>query len=232
MNGIGRAILGVFALAGCQAAPPQAPGPEQARYLRVTPRGPTLECSFTIDRREGGWTITSLTGALAITARYDAADRLVDAAARLGTGEPARVEVSGGRAKVLQPGREAQEFDVPAGVIVTSAPDWTDTFRICRLWSGARGGRQEFPGLWIHPEKAGQRLAFTAERAGVDGIESGAGKLALERLSIRLRGNSAYVAWVDPQGRMIKLVSLPFDGGSTVLVLEGFEGAAAALRPD
>jgi hypothetical protein len=232
MNGIGPAILGVLALAGCHAGPPQAPGSGQVQYLRVIPRGTTLECSFTIDRREDGWTITSLTGALAVTARYDAADRLVDAAARLGTGEPARVEVVGGRAKVLRPGLEAQEFDAPAGLIVTSAPDWTDAFRICRLWSGARGGRQEFPGLWIHPEKPGQRLAFTAERAGGDVIESGAGKLALERLSIRLRGNSAYIAWVDPAGRMIKLASLPSGGGSTVLVLEGFEGAAAALRPD
>ena len=54
----------------------------------------------------------------------------------------------------------------------------------------------------------------------------------MERLSIRLRGNSPYVAWVDLAGRMIKLASLPFDAGSTVLVLEGFEDSAAALRPE
>jgi hypothetical protein len=232
MNGIGRATLAIFALAGCQAEPPPAPDPGQIRYLRVTSRGTIPECSFTIDRREGGWTMTSLTGQLIVTARYDASDRLLDATARLGRGEAARVEAAGGRAKVLRPGLEAQEFDAPPGVIITSAPDWTDTFRICRLWSAARGGRQEFPGLWIHPEKSAQRLTFTAERAGGDVIRGPAGPLALQRLSIRLRGDSAYVAWVDPQGRMIKLASLPFGDGSTVLLLEGFEGAAAALRPE
>ena len=113
----------------------------------------SLECSFAVDRREGGWTITSVTGGLSVTARYDAADGLLDATARLGAGDPARVEVAGGRAKILRAGREAQEFAVPAGIIVTSAPDWSDTFRICRLWNFARGGRQEFQGLWIHPEK-------------------------------------------------------------------------------
>jgi hypothetical protein len=232
MYGIGRAILAIFALAGCRADPPPAPGPQKVRYLRMTPHRTIPECSFAIEPQEGGWTITSLTGALAVTARYDAADKLLDAAARLGTGEAARVEAAGGRAKVFRPGSVMQELDAPPGVIVTSAPDWTDTFRICRLWSAARGGRQEFPGLWIHPEKPAQRLTFTAELSGSDMIESSAGKLSLERLSIRLRGNSAYVAWVDPAGRMIKLASRPFGNGSTVLVLEGFEDSASALRPE
>ncbi len=231
MNRIVRAALAIFALAGCQAGPPPAAGPESARYLRVTPRGAVPECSFAIDRQSDGWAISSVTGSLTVSACYDAADRLVEASARIGTGEPARVESAGGRAKIHRPGQAAQEFDAPAGIIVTSAPDWTDTFRICRLWNRAREGRQEFPGLWIHPEKPAQRLTFTAERTGGDEIRSGSGAMALDRLSIRIRGNSAYLAWVDPAGRMIKLVSLPFGGGSVVLVLEGFEGPAAALRP-
>lgn len=232
MNGIVRAGLAILALAGCRAGPPPTVGPENVRYLRVTPRGAVPECTFAIDRRADGWAISSVTGALTVTARYDAAQRLVEAAARLGAGEPARVETAAGRTKVLRPGQAAQDFDAPPGIIVTSAPDWTDTFRLCRLWDRAREGRQEFPGLWIHPEKPAQRLTFSAERTGRDEIRTGSGALALDRLSIRIRGNSAYMAWVDPAGRMIKLVSLPFGGGSVVLVLEGFEGPAATLRPD
>lgn len=232
MSRIARATLWIFALAGCRAGPAPAVGSENVRYLRVTPRGAVPECSFRIDRHAEGWAISSVTGALVVTARYDAAHRLVEAAARLGTGEPARVEAAGGRVSVLRSGQAAQQFDAPPGLIVTSAPDWSDTFRICRLWDRAREGRQEFPGLWIHPEKPAQRLTFTAERTGGDAIRSGSGGLALDRLAIRLRGNSDYLAWVDPAGRMIKLVSLPYRDGSVVLVLEGFEGPATALRPE
>lgn len=211
-------------------------GTEQARYLRVTSRGTATECTFTTERSTAGWTIASVTGrALTVTARYDASGALLGAEAGLGSGDAKKtavVTVTDGRARVQRPGLEAQEFGVPPGVIVTSAPDWTDTFRICRLWDRKKAGRQEFPGLWIHPVQPAQRLTFIAERTGGDSLDHEGRKLELERLSIRLRGNSAYVAWADPAGRMIKLVSLPFKEGSTVLVLEGFETSAAALKPE
>ena len=92
--------------------------------------------------------------------------------------------------------------------------------------------RAEAHRLWIHPERPAQRLTFSVEQCGNDEIRTDSGALALDRLSIRLRGNSAHLAWADPAGRMIKLVSLPFGAGSVVLVLEGLEGLAAALRPD
>ena len=161
-----------------------------------------------------------MTGNLTVDARYDSSDRLVDAQAALRNGGKARVETSGDRAKISAPGREDQEVDAPPGIIVTSAPDWTDVFRICRLWDRARAGRQTFPGLWIHPVQPAQRIAFSAEWVRRDRLES----LELDVLSIRLRGNSAYRAWVDPAGRMIKLAS-----SSTMLVLAGFDAAAAAL---
>jgi hypothetical protein len=213
--------LVVALLAGCRGAPPAL---ETVRYLRLTPRGAVPECRF---RLEAG-AVTSVTGALEVAARYDAAGVLLGAEARVGAGEPVRVEASGGRARVSRPKQEAQDFEVPPGVIVTSAPDWTDTFLICRRWDRGRGGRQDFPGLWIHPVQPAQRLTFTAERTGADVLDG----LPLDRLLVRLRGNSPYAAWVDPAGRMIKLVSLPFREGSTLLVLEGFEESSQALRPE
>ena len=199
------ARLLVLALASCADAP-RAPATEVVRYLRMPKM--SLECSFSTLRDADGWTITSVTGPLTVEARYDASDRLLDARVALRDGKTARVD---------------HDVDVPRGVIVTSAPDWTDTFRICRLWDRARGGRQEFPGLWIHPVQPTQRLTFAAEFVRRDG--------ELDVVAIRLRGNSPYRAWVDPTGRMIKLVSLPVKEGSTVLVLQGFESAATAL-PD
>lgn len=190
--GMFSAVL--LALAACRSAAPAAP-PEVVRYVRMTARGAVPECTFTTRREESGWSISSITGRLTVEASYDRSDRLIGASAGLAGG--ARLEVSG-----------EQLLDAPPGIIVTSAPDWTDTFRICKLWKRSVAGRQEFPGLWIHPVQPAQRLTFTAERIGSEG--------KLERLSIRLRGNSLYTAWVDDSGRMIKLT-----GGGVVLVLEG-----------
>ena len=207
-GGCGAVLL---ALAACRAAGPPVQ-PEVVRYARITPRGAVPECTFTVRPERFGWSIRSVTGRLTVEASYDSADRLVQASAELAGGGTARVEVSGDRLKVIRSGQPAQEFDGAPGIIVTSAPDWADTFRICRLWKRSVRGRQEFPGLWIHPVQPAQRLTFTAERIGSDGN--------LDQLSIRLRGNSAYVAWVDEAGRMIKLTALPVKEGSTVLVLE------------
>jgi len=181
-----------------------------SRYLCVTSQLTESECTFRTVRGDAGWSIRSITGNLTVEARYDNADRLIDAQVALRNGDRVRAEVTDGRAKITADGREDQEVDVPAGVIVTSAPDWSDAFRICRLWDRARGGRQEFPGLWIHPRQPTQRLTFSAEHVGREGN--------LDLLSIRLRGNSAYQASVDREGRMFKLT-----GAGTVLVLEGIE---------
>lgn len=196
--------LFLLSLASCAALP--APSPETVRYLRVTPQRRVLECTFTIDRSAEGWSLRSLTGNLTLLARYDPSNRLLEARAGLAGGP------------------EKADVDERPGVIVTSAPDWTDTFRICREWDRARGGRQEFPGLWIHPAQPTQRLTFSAEFVRRDGD--------LDVIGIRLRNHSPYRAWVDAAGRMIKLVSLPVKPGATVLVLEGFDAAWEALPPE
>lgn len=193
--------------AGCRAAPGRV---ERVRYVR----GAALVCAFEI----GPDAVSSVTGPLRVESRYAPDGALRDARAELAGGGEARVRVLEGRARVERPGQPAVEFEIPPRVIVTSAPDWTDVLLICRRWTRSGPERQEFPGLWIHPVQPPQRLAFSAERKGVDG--------PLERLLIRLRGGSAYLAWVDPEGRLIKLAGA---SGREELSLEGVD--TSALKP-
>jgi hypothetical protein len=219
-------------LAGCAVSPSRALEVGTLRYLRAGPTGGRPECAFTVRTLRDGWSIESVTGSLRVFARYDARDRLVEAEVRQGESEPARARREGDRLVVTRPGAEAQDFDAPPGLIVTSAPDWTDLFRIARLWDHPKGGRQEFAGLWMHPAQPAQRLTFSAERRGEDEAGLDGTVWPLDRLLVRIRGNSPYAVWTDREGRLVKLVSLPFGERSTVIVAEGFERAAAALRPD
>ena len=210
---------------------------EKVRYLRPTSSGTATECTFTIQRGPDGSSIRSVTergkGRLVLTAHYDHKDHLTAAEVAWIMEEKekkAKVVVAKGKARVRREGKEAQEFDVPPGVIVTSAPDWTDTFLLCRHYDRRKAGKQSFPGLWIHPVQDSQRLTFTIERTGSDTIEHEGKKVVLSRFLIRLRNNSGYAAWADEKGRMIKLHALPFRAGADQLVLEGYEKSAAKLR--
>jgi hypothetical protein len=212
---------------------------EKVRYLRQLPDKTATECVFTLQRGDKGSSIVSVTergtARMTVSAHYDTTDTLTSAEATLTKGEQtmtARVQVAGGKAKVMRDKQDAQEFEVPKGVIVTSAPDWSDTFLLCQRYARPKGGKQEFVGLWIHPEQAAQRLTFTIERVGADAIEHNGKRLDLDRYAIRIRNNSEYVAWTDGKGRMIKLLSLPLkEGTGTELVLEGYDKSAAKLRP-
>jgi hypothetical protein len=214
------ALLLILACSGC-TGPARSPTEERIRYLRPAQGGFVTECEFTIRRGDDGWSIASVTGrgkaTMTVNARYGPDERLTGADVTLVSGER-RLSAT------------APLSEVPPGIIVTSAPDWTDTLLLCRRYDRVKGGLQSFTGLWIHPEQPTQRLTFTVEKAGSDGMEHEGTRIALDRLTLRLRGNSGYVAWADAAGRMIKLAPLPFkekDG----LVLEGFEVPAAGLRP-
>ena len=212
---------------------------ETARYLRPADKQFEVECEFKLTRSARGSAIESVTQRgktkLTVVARYDRADLLLDAEVRLATGDEkksAAVTVKAGKATVKRTGQPAQEFDVPKGVIVTSAPDWTDVWMLCQRYDRAKGGKQEFAGLWIHPVEQCQRLTFIIEKTGADTIEHDGKKVMFDRFIIRLRGNSGYAAWADDMGRMIKLVPLPTKADATNwLVLQGFEKSAAKLRP-
>ena len=210
----------------------------KARYLRLGTNPPATECTFTLRLTNAGWSIDSVTGRgktqLTVASSNDDRGFLGAATATLLADDQkkmVRVEAREGKAKVLRAGQAAQELEAPKGVIVTSAPDWTDTFLLCRRFDRKKGGKQEFPGLWIHPEQPAQNLTFTIERQGADAIDHEGKKIDLDRFLIRIRNNSPYAAWANEAGTMIKLVSLPFQEGKSVeLVLEGYEKSAGKLN--
>jgi len=198
---------------------------ERARYLRVTPKETVTECTFTLSHSDRGWSVHSITehgqGRLSLIARYDARDQLTTAAVSISTADvkkACKVEVIDGKARVCRGDQEVKEFTVPPGVIVTSAPDWTDTFLLCRRYDRTRGGKQAFAGLWIHPEKEPLRLTFSIERKGMDIVEHAGKKRPLDRLEIRLRNGDRYHAWADAKGRMIKLQPLQADAAYTLVL--------------
>ncbi len=209
--------------------------PQITRYLRPAAGKFVPECEFHVARTARGWSITSKTdrgsAKLEIESVYDRGDRLLSARVTQ-TGAQSRtatVTVADGKATVQRPGQPPTTFDVPPGVIVTSAPDWTDIFMLCRRYDRQRKGRQEFPGLWVHPVQPPQRLTFTIEQRGTDVIEHERQRVELYRHEIRIRDNSGYLAWADGDGRLVHLTTLAGTGG--VLTLAGFESSAGGLRP-
>src|SRR5262249_138759 len=130
---------------------------ESYRYVHPFKDPPVTECTFTFQRWNDGWFVGSRTERgtthLNLSARYDAQDRLTGADVSLSVGDSrkaVRVTVKDGKAQVQREGQTAQEFAVPPGVVVTSAPDWTDTWLMCRRYDRAKGGKQSFTGLWVH----------------------------------------------------------------------------------
>jgi len=209
--------------------------PETARYLRPAGYGFATECDFAL--KPGRVESTTQRGKtkLVVHAQYDDKDCLTTAEVVLHAGDEkkaARVAVRDGKATVERDGKPAQVFDVPPGVIVTSAPDWTDTFLLCRKYDRAKGGKQEFAGLWVHPVEDAQRLTFTAERHDATAIDHDGKRVPIDRYTLRIRGNSAYAAWADGEGRMVKLVPLPYkQDAKNWLIRAGYEKSAGGLTP-
>jgi hypothetical protein len=211
---------------------------DTAEYVRPDGDKFTTECQFAIAKDKSGWNIVSRTfrgkTEMKITARFDSDNRLTDATAELRTNnklQTATVRAKDGKAVVHGEAAAATEFEAPKGIIVTSAPDWADVFLLCRFYDRQRQGKQEFPGLWIHPAQTPQRLIFTIERRGTDRIEHDGRMVELDRYLIRIRNNSEYAAWADTDGRMIRLIPLPSKEGNPGLTLKDYEKSAAGLRP-
>jgi hypothetical protein len=212
---------------------------EKSRYVRPSGKAFLFECEVTVKKSKSGSTVESVTERgklkLIVTSRYDERDRLTAANAILvndSKKSTATVTAADGKAKVQREGQAAQEFEVQPGLIVTSAPDWTDAILMCRRYDVKAGGKQSFPGLWIHPEQPSQSLTFTIEKIGDETIDHADEVLKLNRFTIGLRGNSRYTGWADPTGRMIKLVPLPYkENAGNWIVREGYEKSAANLWP-
>ncbi len=212
--------------------------PEMTCYVRRAGQTFATECKFRITRLPSGWTIKSWTNRgtvhMEVETRYDGHEQPTSAhvvLTRDGRVQTAKVLVKDGKATILRDGKPAETFDVPKGTIVTSAPDWTDVFLVCRQYDRKRKGTQEFPALWVHPAEAPQRLTFSIEWQGADTIEHHGKKTALSRYGLVIRNRSRYVAWADAEGRMIRLLPLPLKGTPSGLTLESYEKSAAGLRP-
>src|SRR5262245_25649622 len=230
-------IVGLVAICIAPAWSNDAP-PEMLRYVRPAGAKFATECEFVINRDKAGWDIISRTDRgtikMEVEARYDTEDRLTSAKAALTSGDSTKkvaVKAKEGKATVERDGTGPAEFEIPKGTIVTSAPDWSDVFLLCRRYDRTRKGKQEFPALWIHPEKPARRLTFSIEWQGSDSIERDGKKVDLGRYQIRIRDGSAYAAWADGEGRMIRLIPLPAKGATGGFTLEGYEKSAAELRP-
>src|SRR5262249_31113584 len=139
----------------------------------------------------------------------------------------ATVETKDGKATVHPKDRPVATFPAPAGLIVTSAPDWTDAFLLCRRYDAKKAGKQKFVGLWIHPKQDALLLELTIAAEGRDMVKRDGKEVELTRSRITLRGPQAYLVWMDAGGKLIKLVAAK---GGSGLIRDGWEGVWDELK--
>jgi hypothetical protein len=194
----------------------EAPPAGKTRYLRPAGDGWALECEFEVRSGDAGWKIGSTTHRgktqLSVQAAYDKEDNLLSGEIILRDGKQdhaAIIKRNQNKVDIRRAGAETQSFEVSPGVIVTSAPDWTDVFLLCRRYRHADGGRQTFAALWVHPQQPTQLLKLAIERQGHDTIQHDGKDLKLARFTIELRGKSQYAAWATMEGTLVRLIPLP-----------------------
>lgn len=223
----------VFALLALTGAALGAEPPGTLRYYTMAKDKLVLE-SVVGEARKGGLLVyTSLTDRgrvkMTLTIRMDAKHRVRDAEAVLESGgaKKSAKAVFGDEGVVLTRDGKKETLAVPPDAVVTTAPDWSDIFWVIRRYDRAKGGKQEFAGLWIHPVQATRKLTFTVEPEKDETIEDGGKKLALKRFRVVLR-SGAYLVWADSAGRVYKLMP-PGKPGAAV-VLSGYAKATQKLR--
>lgn len=225
-------LIPLLAVAGFVAADVEAE--LTLRYVRRAKDIYVLESLVTTSTKGKIKTYTSVTDRgsekLTLTVRFDDG-KLKDAVVvqEQGAKKNTASLTRGDASAKLQRGEKVEELpDVGSDSIVTSAPDWSDIFLLVQRYDAVRAGKQEHPGLWIHPVKATLRLRFSVERLGKDTLRSAGKALELDRYRIRLRSGD-YIAWADSSRRVIKLA--PAGGPMAEVVLKGFEESARILRP-
>jgi hypothetical protein len=210
-------------------------GDEILRYVRPSPKGPVDETVVRVEHDAEGRTITSVTtrGATALTliSHYDEGDRLREASVRLASkpaSPAASVLVEHGKATVQRARRAPVTLDCPEGVVVTSAPDWTDAVVAVRRYDPGGERLQEFPGLWIHPTEEPARLTFKLTRQREDEVTHDGRSIRLLRLLLELRGGSKYTVWRSDAGQLVRL--MPEGKPEQAIVLTGWEDSTRELR--
>jgi hypothetical protein len=118
--------------------------------------------------------------------------------------------------------------DLPDKPIVATGPEWTDALQVVHRYDAAKGGKQEFAGVWIDPVQGLQKQTFGAERQPADTVTVKDKETKLDRFKLKLRGGD-YTAWADGDGRVVRVQGLA--AKSLPVVLDGFEEATRALKP-
>jgi hypothetical protein len=223
MSGLWSLVLGGLAL----AAPPEKSQP--LRYLKLADGRFVTESEVTETRTETGSSFASRTERererMTLTLTYDERGKLLSAEAALDTGSgrrPAALLSFPGKRVQLRRSGGITEFltKITPDVVVTTAPDWSDIFQLVRRYDAKKAGRQEFPGLWIHPNYPAKTLTFSIENTGKDTIAVKDKKIGLDRYRVHLRSGD-YLVWADSNGRVYKLM-VPGKPATSV-VLEGYQ---------
>jgi len=231
--------LGIVALSCCQNAlggGDKQESSETIRFLRVSGSEFVKETEIHLVRTDNRLVVTSITQrgeqTLTVTSRFDSNHVLTSAKVSLRRGQQtqsAAVSVADQTARVVRDGNKTNELACPGGVIVTSAPDWTDAFMAVRRYDPRGSTTQKFPGLWIHPTSKPLELTISLTRIGHDSVTLDKKTEKLDRFLLILRGGSRYIAWRNQQGQLVRLV--PARKGTGGIVLTGWELATRVLKP-
>ena len=127
----------------------------------------------------------------------------------------------------LKRGGVTDLLKVAANPVVTTAPDWSDVFELVRRYDGARGGKQEFAGFWMHPSQPHLTPTFSVEKLGKDTVKVDGKEQQLVRYRVKLR-SGAYLVWAREGGPVCKI--LPGGAKAVPVVLEGYEEATRGLK--
>lgn len=236
---LGMAVAWLVALSCCQSASRGADKHESSktfRFLKVSGSEFVKETEIHLLRTQESFVVTSITQrgdqTLTVTSRFDSKNALTSASVTLRRGKRAQsasVRVTDRTARVLRDGNETNELACPGGVIVTSAPDWTDAFMAVRRYDLKGSTTQKFSGLWIHPTREPLALTLKLTRLGHDSVILCNKSVNLDRFLLVLRGGSRYIVWRNQQGQLARLV--PAMKGSGGIVLAGWERATRDLKP-
>ena len=235
---LGTAVAGLFVLScgGRTLHGTDQRESETIRYLRVSGSEFVKEFEIQLTQTEQSFVVKSTTQrgeqTLIVSSQFDANNTLVSARVSLRRGERAQsasVRVTNRTARVLRDGNKSDELACPSGVIVTSAPDWTDSFMAVRRYDPKGSATQTFPGLWIHPTREPLELTIKLTRLGHDSVMLRNKSTILDRFLLVLCGGSRYIVWRNQQGQLVRLVhAMEGNGG---IVLTGWERATRNLKP-
>jgi hypothetical protein len=223
---------------GCLLAQNADDKPTQFKYMRSEGDKFVVESEITLTPGKRGFTYTSVTNRgtdkdgvkMTLTIQFDADSNIQSAETVLATPKStkkATLTFYKDHARLKRSGTTDILNRVPESPIVTTAPDWSDIIQLTKRYDAKKGGKQEFGGIWFHPEEDFSTPTFTIERVGKDKIALGDKEVELHRHDIQLR-RGGYRAWSDDDGRIVRI--FPRGSGGSPVVLEGYEVATKELK--